>query len=67
MAQRRRYLSRRVAAQREGHGGFYREGGGFPGTGVAGLEKSAAKATEARLAEFRVRTDIHNNWYGVKR
>lgn len=66
MTQRRRYLSRRVEAQRDGHGGFYREGRGFAGAVGAALDNLAAKAVEARLAEFRVRAGIHIKWCRVQ-
>lgn len=47
--ERRRYLDRRVSAQREGHGGFKRE----DGAGVAGGRRQQ-RVTEASKAEFRV-------------
>lgn len=56
--ERRRYLSRRVLVQRNGHGGFDREGAGFLGFGGARAAAEAAKAIEARNAEFRVRNDL---------
>lgn len=47
--ERRRYLDRRVSAQREGHGGFKREEGG----GAGGRRQQ--RVTEASKADFRVR------------
>lgn len=47
--ERRRYLSRRVSAQREGHGGFHRE---EAPVGPGG--RASTKVTEAEKAEFSV-------------
>lgn len=59
MRERRRYLKRRVTAQREGHAGFQAEGtagGGGVGNGSWGARRP--KVTEATKAEFRVRADV---------
>lgn len=58
--QRRRYLGRRVSAQREGHGGFSctsaeMGSGGGAGGGRGGAKKTQG-VTDASRAEFRVRT-----------
>ena len=49
MRERRRYLSRRVSAQREGHGGFQRE---KAPAGPGG--RASNRVTEAEKAEFSV-------------
>lgn len=55
---RKRYLGRRVAAQREGHGRFTTEVAGVAGGGHGTGPGRPRKITEASKAEFRVGPSI---------
>ncbi|CAN0150102.1 unnamed protein product [Scytosiphon promiscuus] len=55
--ERKRYLNRRVSAQREGHAGFKREGGTAGGWGGRSL-KAVTDAKKAEFAEAVNRTKI---------
>lgn len=58
--ERRRYLKRRVEAQREGHGGFHRAGTKSSAGGVSRGSGQQCKAAEASKAEFKVRARASN-------